>query len=185
MSPSQPHQSPRLVLPKEIPVGKKGQSSVLILLGRNREGDRDEILLTKRTDSVETHKGDVSFPGGYWETHDSNLLQTALREASEEIGTKVEHIEVIGALEPVHTRGDILIQPFVARLDFPYPFTLSESEVAKLLFLPLDRLLQEGLSKVEINVGCGHFIQGPGIYVDGELVWGATARMLEMLKAAF
>ena len=185
MASSRPYPAPRLAFPKEIPIGKKGQSSVLILLGRNQEGDRDEILLTKRTDSVETHKGQVSFPGGYWETHDSNLLQTALRESFEDIGTLIEHIEVLGALEPVHTRGDILIQPWVGRLDFPYPFALSTSEVAKLLFLPLDRLLQEGLSKVEIDVGCGHFIQGPGIYVDGELVWGATARMLEMLKATF
>jgi len=166
--------------PENIPKGDRSISSVLIPVGWNKETQREEILLTKRTQWVETHKGQISFPGGFWEPHDRNLLDTALREAEEEIGTKPSDIEILGTLQPVLTRGNILIHPWVARLEFPYAFSINSAEVAQLLFLPIEVLVSEGLKPVDVSVG-EHSVASVGIYVDGELVWGATARLLEQL----
>jgi 8-oxo-dGTP pyrophosphatase MutT (NUDIX family) len=166
----------------QIPRGDANISSVVVLLGWNRETEGVEIVLTKRTQLVETHKGQVSFPGGYWESHDKHVLETALRETDEEIGAKSSDIEVIGALEPVITRGEVLIYPWVGVLQLPYPFSPNPGEVERLMFLPLIELISEGLQPVEVEMGALK-VKSTGITVGGELVWGATARMLEQLRA--
>jgi 8-oxo-dGTP pyrophosphatase MutT (NUDIX family) len=164
-----------------IPKGDPKTSSVLVPVGWNPATDREEILLTKRTQLVETHKGQVSFPGGFCEDHDAHVLETALRESMEEIGTKAEDIEIIGALEPVKTRGDILIYPWVGLLKFPYPFLPNPGEVDSLLYLSVTELVEHGLKPVDVEVGASR-VKSHGIYVSNELVWGATARMLEQLR---
>ena len=157
-------------------------SSVLVPIGRNPERKRDEILLTKRTMKVETHKGQVSFPGGLKEDEDPDLLATALREAREEIGTRESDVEVLGRLTPVITGGSgVVIYPWVGKLTFPYPFVLNDMEVDRLLFLPVHRLLEEGLQPVSVPVGTVD-VKSIGIVVDDELVWGATAKMLDELR---
>lgn len=165
----------------EAPDAGAARSSVLVPIGYHSESGQDEILMMKRTMLVETHKGQISFPGGFWEPHDESLLDTALREAHEEIGAKREHVEVLGALTPVRTRGDVIIYPWVGYFPLPYPFVLSVAEVDRLIFLPLQRLLQEGLQPVTVAVG-DLKVQSHGITVEGELVWGATARVLEELR---
>lgn len=173
-----------LLLPAPaIDVGTAGDglSSVLVAIGPHQESKRDEILLIKRTMHVETHKGQVSFPGGFWEPEDGTILDTALREADEEIGAKAGDLEVLGALSPVRTRGDVIIYPWVAKFSFPYPFVLSVAEVDRLLFLSVERLCDEGLNPVTVPVG-DLKVQSVGITVEGELVWGATARILEELR---
>jgi 8-oxo-dGTP pyrophosphatase MutT (NUDIX family) len=172
---------PTLVQGDEAVSASAHLSSVLIPIGFNRLTERDEILLTKRTMTVETHKGQISFPGGFHEPGDRNLLATALRESAEEIGTRESDIEVIGRLEAVQTRGNVVIYPWVGRLGFPYPFQLNPAEVERLLFLPLETLLREGLRTFSVPVE-SLTIKSPGIEVEGELVWGATARMLQLLR---
>jgi 8-oxo-dGTP pyrophosphatase MutT (NUDIX family) len=167
-------------IPENIPKGDRSISSVLIPIGWNRETEREEIVLTKRTQWVETHKGQISFPGGFWEACDRNLLDTALRESEEEIGTKASDVEILGTLEPVLTRGNILIHPWVSKIELPYSFTVNSAEVAQLLYLPFETLIAEGLKPVDVNVG-EYTVASIGISVDGELVWGATARLLEQL----
>lgn len=158
-----------------------GVSCVLVAIGPHAQTGRDEILLMKRTMQVETHKGQVSFPGGFREPHDENLLSTALRETKEEIGVEPHSVDVLGRLSPVRTRGNILIYPWVAVTQFPHPFVLSLEEVDRLLFLPVERLLSEGLKKYSVQTE-GVQLQSLGIEVEGELVWGATARMLQELR---
>jgi 8-oxo-dGTP pyrophosphatase MutT (NUDIX family) len=158
-----------------------GLSSVLIAVGKNRATQQEEILLTKRTMLVESHKGQVSFPGGFWETHDPSLLDTALRESHEEIGANPSDVQILGGLAPVLTHQGVTIVPYVGRLDFPYPFLLNPAEVEKVLFLPLSQLMEDGLKTVSISVGSAR-VMSLGIQVDGELVWGATARMLGQLR---
>jgi 8-oxo-dGTP pyrophosphatase MutT (NUDIX family) len=135
----------------------------------------------KRSQLVETHKGQVSFPGGHRETSDLDLLHTALRETEEEIGVKREHIQVLGRLTPVKTRGEVLIYPWVGRMNLPYTFSLSVAEVDRLLFLPLNQLLTEGLKAMDVDVG-PFKVKSIGLFAEGELVWGATAKMLEELR---
>lgn len=155
--------------------------SVLIPVGRDPASGAETLVLTKRTLSVQTHKGQVSFPGGIREPEDSNLLCTALRETAEEIGLSPEAVTILGSLEPIHTRGALPVYSWVGYFDLPYPFSLSGNEVEKLLFLPLDRLMAEGLKDCEVPLD-GLNYQSVGIEVEDELVWGATARILEQLR---
>lgn len=141
----------------------------------------ESLLLTKRTEGVATHKSQVSFPGGYREPEDATLLETALRESREEVGLLPEAARVLGRLPVVTTRGEIRIAPFVAEIDLPYAFAPSEREVDRLLYLPLERLSTEGLRPVTVQVGTVSVLS-EGIDVDGEMVWGATARILRLLQ---
>ena len=159
----------------------EAQSSVLALIGQEKQSGKEQILLMKRTMTVETHKGQLCFPGGYREKHDKDLLATALRETEEEIGVAPGDITVLGRLKPVYTRNEVLITPWVGRLDFPYPFKLNDAEVERLIFLPVDRLVGEGLKPVTANVGVVR-VSSIGMTIDGDLLWGATARMLEELR---
>jgi len=160
------------------------KASVLIPIGLRHETMRHEILLTKRTDKVETHKGQVSFPGGFFEKEDGNLLRTALREAYEEVGLHESSVKVIGKLEPVQTLRDVIIYPWVAKVEFPKEFKFSQAEVERPIFLPLESLLSEGLKPVEVPVresGLTFKVNSIGIFADNELIWGASAQILEQL----
>ncbi|MEZ4750718.1 MAG: CoA pyrophosphatase [Bdellovibrionota bacterium] len=159
-----------------------GTAAVLVLIGRRPGQSSDEILLTKRTELVETHKGQISFPGGFWSAGDADSLQTALRECEEEIGLIKQNIEVLGALPLVHTRGAVPIYPWVARTDFPAELLVNEGEVDRVLYLPLEQLLEEGLQPVTIEAR-DYKVQSIGIRVSNELVWGATARVLQHLHS--
>lgn len=173
-----------LLIPINSPeptLDQRGISSVLVALGPHDETGRDEILLMKRTMLVETHKGQISFPGGFREAHDATLLNTALRETQEEIGVDPQHFKVLGRLSPVSTRGEVQIYPWVATFRFPFPFVLSVNEVDRLLYLSVERLLKEGLKTVKVDVG-NFKVESPGIEVEGEMVWGATAKMLVELR---
>jgi len=159
----------------------KPLSSVLMPIGWNQTTNQDEIVLLKRTMTVFTHKGQVACPGGFHEPGDVTILDTALRETWEEIGMEAENIQVLGALTPVKTLKDIWIYPWVGRVELPYDFTLNPNEVDRLLFLPLQRLLSEGVPPVIVDVG-EYQVKSQGITIDGELCWGATARMLDELR---
>ncbi len=156
-------------------------AAVLVPIGWNNETNRDEILLTKRTDLVQTHKGQISFPGGMWEEGDEDLRMTALREAEEEIGLNRSEVDIVGRLPLVRTRGALPIVPWVGLIRFPLQFALNSHEVDRTLWLSVDRLLQEGLVTKSVPI-LGVTIQSPGIEVEGELVWGATAKILESLR---
>lgn len=158
-------------------------ASVLVPIVVDRQRQTETLLLTKRTETLPTHKGQVSFPGGFREPHDPDLLATALREAEEEVGIAPKDVRVLGPLEAVTAGGRVGIRPFVATLEGPYAFRPSVDEVERLLELPLDRLVNEGLQRVTVDVG-NFAVASEGILVDGELVWGATARMLRFLREA-
>lgn len=157
-----------------------GTTSVLALVGHHRARNQLEILLTKRTMHVETHKGQISFPGGYYEQIDVDLLQTALRETEEEIGLTRDRITVLGRLEPVHTRNSILIFPWVGTVDFPVDFRVNPNEVEQIIYFPVTQLFQPGLKSIQVEVS-GRHIPTLGITYEGHLIWGATAMMLQEL----
>lgn len=168
------------------PSNTKIAASVLIPIGVRPEAVQHEILLTKRSDKVDTHKGQISFPGGVFEMGDQHLLHTALRETREEVGIDETEIEVLGALAPVQTLRDVEIYPWVAKVKFPEKFIFNSDEVEKLVFLPLERLLEEGLKPVQVSVkegGLPFKVASVGITCENELIWGASAKILEQLLA--
>ena len=168
-------------VPTGKPLDKTGLSAVLVPIAFNPVSCRHEILLTKRSQHVETHKGQISFPGGFLEDHDETLTHAATREAFEEIGLRPESVTILGALNPVQTRFSVTIYPWIGRFDLPYDFRLNESEVERIITLPIEELLSKGLSPTIVDIA-GLKLTSPGIWADGELVWGATAKILEELR---
>jgi 8-oxo-dGTP pyrophosphatase MutT (NUDIX family) len=137
------------------------------------------LLFTKRSEQVKYHKGEISFPGGVVDEEDRELIHTALREAHEEIGLKENDVQIIGVLDDIVTITEFIVTPIVGLFPYPYPFKVSEYEIAELIEVPLGSLLMEDcLSEREIFRGSQREIVFA--YQYGEhVIWGATARILK------
>ena len=136
------------------------------------------IILNRRTDKVEHHKGEISFPGGSKDQNDRDLLDTALRETYEEMGVLINDVEVLGKLNSVPTSSHFLITPYVATIPNPYKFELNRAEVESVIEVPITSLIEYDiqvnhnvtLNKTQIsNIRYSH---------EGNIIFGATARIL-------
>ncbi len=140
------------------------------------------VLLTRRTESVERHRGQIAFPGGGQEEEDASLYQTALRETEEEIGVLPADVHYLGALSPLTTVTDYYVEPFVGAIPCPYAFRLQESEIAGLVEVPVMALLDPAALETKPLPGRPEPVL---FYHYGEtVIWGATARMLKELLDA-
>ena len=146
------------------------------------------VLLNRRTEQVEYHKGEISFPGGQRDDGDDDLLQTALRETYEEMGIRPEDVDVLGQVEDTPTSTRFLISTYVGTIPYPYDFRPSEAEVAEVLEIPLSTLMYNDVRRDEIRVAEGRLVNSPTFAAGGHLVFGATGRIfsrfLDMLCAA-
>ncbi len=168
--------------PVKIPAQVEVVCAVLLPLGVNADDQTIQIVMTKRTSTVMTHKGQVSFPGGMREEIDKDILATALRESHEEVGLSADHVEVLGRLPEVTTHtSNLLIYPFVGLVSLPYAFQLNKDEVDRILYIPLEKIVKEGLPARTVEID-GFRIKSIGFEHEGELIWGASARMLEDLR---
>jgi 8-oxo-dGTP pyrophosphatase MutT (NUDIX family) len=138
--------------------------------------DEWHILFTRRTDRVESHKGQVSFPGGACEEGETTPEQTALREAQEEIGMRPEDVTVLGRLSQLITISSFRVSPIVGIIPWPYTFKVAGVEVERVFTIPLLWLANKNnywefsLRESDRSLIAYH-------PYDGELLWGATARM--------
>lgn len=141
------------------------------------------LLFTRRTDRVETHKGQVSFPGGAADPEDHSPEDTALREAEEEIGLRRGDVRVLGRLGEMITITHFHVTPVVGVIPWPYAFLVHTVEVSRVFTMPLAWLADERnrheFLRPETNRSLIAYIP-----FDGELLWGATARMtVNLIKA--
>lgn len=154
-------------------------SAVLIPL-LFREGQW-HVLVTQRTESVEHHKGQISFPGGACDTEDLDLQATALRETYEEIGVPAHAVEILGVLDDLPTISDFVITPFVGVIPHPFAYRLEECEVEAVVEVPLSFVLDPAHLRVEQRQVRGQehdlLFWDYGPYT----IWGATARILKNL----
>jgi 8-oxo-dGTP pyrophosphatase MutT (NUDIX family) len=144
--------------------------------------ERPTVLLTERTDHLTTHKGQVAFPGGRRDDTDFDAVDTALREAEEEIGLDRDAVEVIGTM-PTYTTGTMfIITPVVALVQPTHHLTLSAYEVADAFEVPLDFLMDPAHHRrhaIELGGVRREWFSMP--YTDARkerFIWGATAAML-------
>jgi 8-oxo-dGTP pyrophosphatase MutT (NUDIX family) len=137
-----------------------------------------EILLTLRADHLANHAGQVSFPGGAADRADSTAVQTALREAKEEIGLEPGAVRPLGFLDRYDIISDYRILPVVGLVEPPDNWVLDEREVAGVFTIPLSVAMDRSRYKSHIVVkdSARHVIHS--IEWDGHNVWGATAAML-------
>ncbi|MBP8626381.1 MAG: CoA pyrophosphatase [Syntrophorhabdales bacterium] len=139
------------------------------------------IVLTKRSDKVSLHKGEVSFPGGMCDDDDGDTMITALRECREEIGVKKDDVEILGRLDDIITMTGFVITPYVGIIPCPYRFETNPDEVAYLIFFPIKKLM-EVKPEMESAEYEGRFEMVPSIYYNGDRIWGATCRILMRLR---
>ena len=134
------------------------------------------VLYTRRTDRVESHKGQVSFPGGACDEGETTPEETALREADEEIGIRQQDVNVLGRLSRMVTISKFRVTPVVGVIQFPYAFKTSGAEVARVFTMPLMWLANRNNYWEFSLPGTDRSVIVYHPY-DGELLWGATARM--------
>jgi 8-oxo-dGTP pyrophosphatase MutT (NUDIX family) len=154
------------------------QGAVLLLLYPSY--GRLYLVLTRRSDRVGSHKGQISLPGGAQESNES-LVGTALRETWEELGIPLQGTEVIGKLTPLYTPpSNYCIHPFVAYRTATPVFRPYAVEVAQVLEVALGSLLDPAIRKVEYREDQRFDAprRVPYFDIEGQVVWGATAMIL-------
>ncbi len=167
-------------------------ASVLVaLVQREDRGDGGlQVLLTRRTEHLRDHAGQISFPGGRAEPEDLDAAATALREAHEEVGLAGPHIDVLGQLPTYTTVTSYIVTPVVALVQPPFELALDSNEVAEAFEVPLAYLMNPAHHRrheFSFDGGQRHFLSMPwqGRGADGVereyFIWGATAAMLRNL----
>jgi 8-oxo-dGTP pyrophosphatase MutT (NUDIX family) len=157
----------------------RGPTEAAVLLALYGWPDNPGLIFTERGGDLRRHAGEVSFPGGRQDAADADLEATALREANEEIALDPAGVEVVGALPPVSTFvTGYRIQPFVGLVDDPAELHLqpNPTEVEVVLAFTVERL-REGYEMRRL-IRRGVPVHTPTYEVDGQMIWGATARIL-------
>jgi 8-oxo-dGTP pyrophosphatase MutT (NUDIX family) len=147
-----------------------------VLIPLLRQDDEWHLLFTRRTNKVESHKGQVSFPGGACDAGETTPEETALREANEEIGIDPQKVRVLGRITNMITITSFRVAPVVGVIEWPAVLHLGKDEVERVFTIPLN-WLAEKTNRWEFTMpGRKRSLIVFHPY-DGELLWGATARM--------
>jgi 8-oxo-dGTP pyrophosphatase MutT (NUDIX family) len=172
--------TPRVPFPK-INFDKKGiPASVLILLfPKNNEW---HFYLTKRTDTVDHHKGQISFPGGVVEA-DESLEEAALRETFEEIGVAQDYIQLIGALSSFYIPvSGFEMFPFIGVSKTEPNTAIHDKEVERIFTVSIQDFIMDETQKTKNDTLRGFPVTIPYFHLDEETVWGATSMILSEFK---
>jgi 8-oxo-dGTP pyrophosphatase MutT (NUDIX family) len=144
--------------------------------------DEWELIFTRRTDTVEHHKGQVAFPGGGCEVGESTPDATALREAWEEIGLRPDDVRLLGRLNDVITITRYRITPVVGVIPWPYQVRLEQAEVARVFSIPVRWLADRrnwDERPVKLDGSLREFTLVSYHLYDGELLWGISAKITQ------
>ena len=143
-----------------------------------------EILLTKRSNSLKNHPGQIAFPGGKKDQIDSSPIETALRETQEEVGLNPKNVEIIASLPSHKTATGFVIKPYLGLINQPFSETLRQGEVDEIFTVPYEYISNEKNFSIQTRKWNGsqrsYYVVPYGPYY----VWGATARILLNLSRA-
>lgn len=159
------------------------QAAVLIALFPKNE-EWHIVFIQRNANDRDHHGGQISFPGGKAEPSDGSMLNTALREAEEEVGIASQEVNVIGKLTELYIPvSNFQVHPFLGYLEGPASYKLQEEEVSGVLEVPLSHFQQSAVRKVtDIRINPHLTLKNvPYFDVDGQVLWGATAMMLNEL----
>ena len=162
--------------PRRLDVEHSGRAAVLIPVFS--QGEEFYFLLTQRTHQVETHKGQISFPGGIQEAADADLLHTALRETWEEIGLARQAIQVLGEFDEYLSITGLIVTPFAAWIGGMFDLAPNPDEVGEILRVPFS-IFQDGrYLRTETRVRLGVERKIYFYNFQGKEVWGLTAQII-------
>lgn len=137
------------------------------------------VWLLRKSEKLRSHGGQVALPGGKADPGDASLVETALREAHEEVGLPREHVRILGALDPFPTITGYLVSPFVGLVPDDFAPVPDASEVARVFPARLATFASEPELR-DVSVLSWRRLM-PSYEVDGEIVWGATLSILQKL----
>ena len=172
---------------QELSVPGRRLAAVLVPLFRHN-GDYG-VIFTKRSNNLDHHRGQISFPGGAYEPQDVSLEHTALRESAEEIGLQPEDVQILGQLDDLLTSSsNYLVRPFVGTIPYPYPFEIDRRETVSIIEVPLSFLRQNNPAAQEVRDHEGRTVQSFFFDYEDHVIWGATAKIvkqfLDLLEAS-
>lgn len=182
----------RLMLPahrKPMSKPMEGESkfrtaAVLALIVPDEINNLPRLVLIERSEGPVSHSGQISFPGGKREG-DEDLLVTALREANEELGIPADEVKLLGSLTSLYIPpSNFMVHPFLGYMNKIPDFTLSESEVKRVLMLSVDVFLNDDNISLEMFKSTnGAIVHAPSYKVEDVTIWGATAMMIAEIGA--
>ena len=153
-------------------------AAVLVPIQEQKDGHH--IILTRRAEGLNSHSGQVAFPGGRLDPTDAGPLEAALRESQEEVGIDPRHVRVLGQLDQVTASSKFLVTPFVGLIPFPYGFSLNPAETTEVFSVPVSALLADDTMSVD---PIRHGTQRPIYHFQYQHwdIWGATAKVIKQL----
>jgi len=155
-------------------------AAVLVPLVDRSEGMT--VIMTKRTEHLDKHPGQISFPGGRVDDSDHDAEHTALRETEEEIGLKPSQFEVIGRLDDFVVGTGFLVTPVMGIIQPPFEYDPHDHEVAEIFEAPLDYIIDPENFEVHQREFYGSMMSYFAVTWNDYFIWGATAGMLRVLS---
>lgn len=151
-----------------------------VLVPIQERSDGDYLVLTQRAEMLNSHSGQVAFPGGKIDLQDRGPLEAALRESQEEIGITPSHVRILGQLDQVTAASNFLVTPFVGLIPSPYEFSLNQNETTAVFSVPVSVLMDPRSLWVDTT---RYPRWGPIYHFQYQEwdIWGATARIVKQL----
>lgn len=161
-----------------------GEASVLVPV--TAVPDRPELILTRRALTMNSHAGEVAFPGGKKDPADADLLTTALRESEEEIGLPRAAVDVVGRLSTLTSRAGIKVSPWVGIVPPDVRLTANPQELDSIFRVPLPFFLETPLQQDHVVRWLGNEFVMPTWRYEGHMIWGLTAYIIvDLLNTAY
>ncbi|MBN1533080.1 MAG: CoA pyrophosphatase [Spirochaetes bacterium] len=164
------HEPRALIFPGYAP-------AAVMILFMQKDGE-PHVLLTRRTDKVKTHKGQMSLPGGGYDDTDSDILTTAYRETLEEVGIPEDKIEYLGKFDDFISISGFLVSTFVGAVEYPVEYTFNEDEIDDYLEVPISLFVERRHSRIEYYTFENRQFKVYYYHYRNFEIWGLTARIL-------
>jgi len=152
-----------------------------VLIPLHWVNDEVHVLLTKRSEQLKHHSGQVSFPGGGFDESDITIRQAAIRETEEEIGITADFIDVVGYLDDVKTISGFYVTPFVAILKDGFEIIENKDEVSEVFSVPLDYFMQQENLEQRSAEYKGKNVNYYVYPHENHTIWGVTAEIIVKL----
>ncbi len=163
--------APRAIQKKDL------RPAAVMILIMNRDGEA-HVLLTKRTDKVGTHKGQMALPGGGYDESDGDFLRTALRETEEEVGVRSADVDVLGRFDDFISIVGFHVLSYIGVIPHPYEYTINRDEIEDYVEVPLSMFVKREFGKVQQVEFEGQMYNVYHYYYHNFEIWGMTARIL-------
>lgn len=177
------HPDPHVEAMAQLDNGTFRKASVLIPVIKPSHARLSHIVLTVRSNDLNSHAGQVSLPGGSREAHDADDIDTALRESEEEIGLDPKSVEIIGQLGEIHLPTGFKVTPVIGLIEPEPQLIPCPIEVEQIFMAPTSLLLDSAAYKTITQTYKGREHQTMELYFGEYRIWGATAAILHHLAS--